>query len=106
MQSAELYSQPLRVLDVEARLGAPPLLQTALWSAGSPRLRYFRADSGWQKSPASPAAADRRPTRNPNGREHPKSQGRGTTPARSRHHSGILNQNRSSPGSAGEAAKV
>src|SRR5437016_1778246 len=29
MQSAELYSHPLRVLDVEARLGAPPVLQTA-----------------------------------------------------------------------------
>src|SRR5262245_63982586 len=53
MQSAELYSHPLRVLDVEARLGAPPALQTALWSAGSPRLRYFRADSGWQRSAAS-----------------------------------------------------
>src|SRR5215470_8057547 len=29
MQSAELYSHPLRVLDVEARLRAPPVLQTA-----------------------------------------------------------------------------
>src|SRR5262249_47573968 len=29
MQSAELDSHPLRVLDVEARLGAPPVLQTA-----------------------------------------------------------------------------
>src|SRR6478736_924014 len=29
MQSAELYSHPLRVLDVEARLGAPPVLQTS-----------------------------------------------------------------------------
>src|SRR6516165_7860019 len=29
MQSAERYSHPLRVLDVEARLGAPPVLQTA-----------------------------------------------------------------------------
>src|SRR5262249_46712672 len=29
MQSPELYSHPLRVLDVEARLGAPPVLQTA-----------------------------------------------------------------------------
>src|SRR5262249_49413632 len=29
MQSAELYSHPFRVLDVEARLGAPPVLQTA-----------------------------------------------------------------------------
>src|SRR5215831_15010517 len=29
MQSAELYSHPLRILDVEARLGAPPVLQAA-----------------------------------------------------------------------------
>src|SRR4249920_769888 len=29
MQSAELYSHPLRVLDVEARLGALPVLQTS-----------------------------------------------------------------------------
>src|SRR5262249_28341820 len=29
MQSAKLHSHPLRVLDVEARLGAPPVLQTA-----------------------------------------------------------------------------
>jgi hypothetical protein len=29
MQSAELYSHPLRVLDVKAGLGAPPVLQTA-----------------------------------------------------------------------------
>ena len=61
MQSAELYSHPLRVLDVEARLGAPPVLQTALWSAGSPRLRYFRADSGWQRSAASRQVAARAP---------------------------------------------
>src|SRR5262245_20925055 len=61
MQSVELYSHPLRVLDVEARLGAPPVLQTALWSAGSPRLRYFRADSGWQRSAASRQVAARAP---------------------------------------------
>src|SRR5689334_5823307 len=30
MQSAELYSHPLRVLDVEARLGAPPVQTSAL----------------------------------------------------------------------------
>jgi len=39
----------------------PTVLQTALWSAGSPRLRYFRADSGWQRSAASRQVAARAP---------------------------------------------
>ena len=79
--------------DRRARFGAVVLRRTGravarAAAAGKPALAASQSD----RDAARGAAADRRPAGHRNGREHPKSRGRGTASGRSRPHAGATDR--------------